>query len=121
MPCSFRIGYLMCSVAVMLAVGGLFTIMRRLRIRELDIAYIEQSTNLAFRGTPTDHRPPAKPQMNGVLVEAAVDEPDLEIHELVDPDILWRASVINNMDPPACNAHNGMHLGEYMTIDLSAA
>lgn len=102
----FRIGYVVSAGIVMASVCALYVIMQRLRVREIDIAYIEQSTNMAFRshGNHVPERQCAKHCGNGTLVDGG-EEPEYEIHEIVDPEILWRAGVISNHDP-AC----GMHL-----------
>ena len=106
----FRVGYVVSAGVVMLSVCALYIIMRRLRVREIDISYIEQSTNMAFRAhrLHSIDRPCQKHCPNGVLVDGG-EEPEYEIHEIVEPDLLWRSGMITNVEP-GC----GMHLvGDY--------
>ncbi len=99
--CSIAVGYFVASGIVMVAAALLLLIMRRLRIRELDIAYIEQSC-MAIKPHPLCgldrglQRPPYS-YANGAVVDG-VEDPDIDIREMVDPEILWQAGMLGDLE-----------------------
>ena len=104
-----RLGYYISSGAVACSAIALLAIMRRLRIREIDIAYIEHSslairpgvTVVPERGATAAPVRPVYSYANGAVVDG-LEEQDVE--DMVNTDLLWRSGVLADIDGP-CSLH----------------